>query len=180
MQRLTTLVLATTGAALIGFAADGATEAAWTKFNLGTPYLTVDMPGKPKKTVRHDQSFVGDIATDEYIVNDGIDSYSVEVTELPGFALFFAGPETVYDHTKGALLKTTLSKAISFTDVTLDGVKGKRLVYDTPTKPGHPEMQGEARMFLSGSWLYVADSVVEMKGGEKKQDRFFSGLAIKK
>ena len=180
MHKSTTFVLAATLAAFTGFAGEGITATAWKKFDLNAPYLSVDMPGAPKKIVRHTASFVGNIATDEYLVNDGIDAYSVEVTELPGFALIFVGPDSLYDHTKGALLGKTLSKVISFTDVTLNGVKGKRLVYDTPTKPGHPEMQGEARMFLSGDWLYVADSVVEMKGGETKQDRFFSSLAIKK
>ena len=179
MQRSAALVLAATAAATYVYADHAATADAWRSFTLETPYLAVDMPGTPTKSVRNDQSFVGDIATDEYRVKDGIDAYSVEVTELPGFALLFAGPDTVYDHTKGALLKATLSKVISFTDVTLDGTNGKRLVYDTPTKPGHPEMQGEARMFLSGDWLYVADTVVEMEGGESKQDRFFSSLKIK-
>ena len=66
-----------------------------------------------------------------------------------------------------------------FTEITLNGVKGKRLVYDTPTKPGHPEMHGEARFFMFGDRLYVADAVVEMAGGEAKLEHFFSSLEIK-
>ena len=151
----------------------------WSKFTLQTPYLAVDMPGTPTKKVEQNHSFIGDVSTDEYSAKDGIDTYSVEVTELPGFAVAFAGADSIYEHAKGMLLAKTLSKAISFTDVTLDGVQGKRLVYDTPTKPDHPEMQGEARVFLLDDWLYVADAVVEMKGGDEKQARFFSSFSIK-
>lgn len=165
---------------LSGLTAFGASSPAWSKFELESKKLSVLMPGTPRKKELHDKSFIGDITTDEYYVDDGLDSYSVELTDLPGFAVAFSGPETIYEHAKGALLKTTLSKAISFTDITLNGVKGKRLVYDTPTRPGHPEMQGEARFFLFGNRLYSADSVVEMDGGSEKLSRFFSSLDISK
>lgn len=98
------------------------------------------MPGTPISKEIHDKSFIGDITTDEYYVDDGGDSYSVEITDLPGFAVAFSGADVIYDHAKGALRKSTLSKSISFSDVTLSGVKGKQLIYDTPTKPDRPEM----------------------------------------
>ena len=63
-------------------------------------------------------------------------------------------------------------------EITLNGAKGKRLVYDTPSKSDHPEMQGEARLFLFGHRLYIADAVVEMDGSEEKLRRFFSSLEI--
>ncbi len=62
--------------------------------------------------------------------------------------------------------------------MTLDGIEGKKLLYDTPSKPGHPEMQGEARFFLVDDHLYTVDAVVEMDGAEEKLDRFFSSLKI--
>jgi len=121
-----------------------------------------------------------DITTHEYYVDDGLDAYSVEYVDLPGFAVAFSGSDTIYEHAKGALLKKTLSKTISFTDITLSGVQGKKLVYDTPTKPKHPEMQGEARFFLFDHRLYIADAVVEMARSEAKLGHFFSSLEIKK
>ena len=111
-------------------------------------------------------------------MDDGRDSYSVEFSDLPGFAVTFSGSDVIYEHAKGALLKKTLSKSISFMEITLNGVKGKRLVYDTPSKSDHPEMQGEARLFLFGHRLYIADAVVEMDGREEKLRRFFSSLKI--
>ncbi len=172
------LVIAVT--ALFTSIAIGSSETNWKKFELESQGLTVLMPGTPIKKVLHEKSFIGDITTDEYYVNDGRDSFSVELTDLPGFAVAFSGSDVIYDHAKGALLKSTLSKLISFSDVTLNGVKGKQLVYDTPTKPDHPEMQGEARLFLRGDRLYIADAVVEMSGGKEKLSRFFSSLDIGK
>jgi hypothetical protein len=166
--------------ALVGSTANGGSTPAWKKFELEAQGLSVLMPGTPKLKEIHNRSFIGDIATHEYYVENGRDAYSVEVTDLPGFAVAFSGSDGIYEHAKAALLKTTLSKPVAFTDITLNGVHGKKLVYDTPTKPGHPEMQGEARLFLSGDRLYVADAVVEMKGGKEKMTRFFSSLAIKK
>jgi hypothetical protein len=43
-----------------------------------------------------------------------------------------AGPDTIYKHAKGALLKKTFSKKVSYTDITISSAKGKKLVYDTP------------------------------------------------
>lgn len=180
-SRTTALLIVVVGVtALIGSAANGHSETAWKKLDLKNQGLSVLMPGNPKSKEIHNKSFIGDIVTHEVYLDDGRDSYSVEYTDIPGFAVAFSGSDTIYKHAKGALLKTTLSKSVSFTDITLSGMHGKRLVYDTPSKPGHPEMQGEARFFLSGDRLYVADAVVEMDGGKERMMRFFSSLVIEK
>ena len=165
---------------LIALTADGASNSAWQELRLEAEKLSVVMPGTAKKKEIHSSSFIGDITTHEYYVDDGPDAYSVEYVNLPGFAVAFSGNDTIYEHAKGALLKKTLSKTISFTDITLSGVRGKKLVYDTPTKPKHPEMHGEARFFLFGHRLYIANAVVEFAGNEAKLGHFFSSLEIEK
>ncbi len=165
---------------LIALTANGASNSAWQELRLEPEKLSVVMPGTAKKKEIHSSSFIGDITTHEYYVDDGADAYSVEYVNLPGFAVAFSGSDTIYEHAKGALLKETLSKTISFTDITLNGVRGKKLVYDTPTKSNHPEMHGEARFFLFGHRLYIADAVVEMAGSEAKLGHFFSSLEIEK
>ena len=152
---------------------------AWKELVLDDKRLSVSMPGSPRSKEIHTISFLGDIVTREYYVVDGADAYSVEFTDLPGFGVDFVGTDDIYDHAKSALLKKTLSKILAFTDITLNGVHGKKLIYDTPTKPGHPEMQGEARFFLVDDRLYTADAVVEMSQGERKLSRFFSSLKIR-
>lgn len=176
-----TMVLSTfaAGIAVLGiFAAQAGETTAWKTFTLLDQSLSISMPGTPASKEVHSKSFIGDITTHEYYVDDGLDAYSVEFTDLPGFAVSFSGNETIYEHAKGALLKNTLSRSIAFTDVMLHGLPGKKLVYDTPTKPNHPEMQGEARFFLVDSRLYTADAVVEMNEGSGKLTRFFSSLKI--
>ena len=138
------------------------------------------MPGTPQAREKHNKSFVGDITTIEHSAQEGLDTYTIDYTALPGFAISFSSTDGIYDHAKGAVLKNTFSKPISYTDITLNGVQGKKLVYDTPTKPDHPEMQGEAQFFLVGNHLYTVDAVVEMKGADKKLERFFSSLEISK
>jgi len=165
---------------MVGSGASDSSDSNWKIFALDDQGLSVSMPGTPKKKEINSKSFVGDITTHEFYVDDNPDTYSVEFTDLPGFAVLFSGSDVIYDHAKGALLKVTLSKVISFADVTLNGVKGKKLVYDTPTKPHHPEMQGEARFFLVDDRLYTADAVVKMSGGNEKLARFFSSLKINK
>jgi hypothetical protein len=172
------VILSVAATTMIASSVSGSANSTWRTFTLASQRLSVSMPGTPKSKEVHTKSFIGSITTNEYYVDDDPDSYSIEFTDLPGFAVSFSGPDVIYDHAKGALLKETLSKVISFTDVTLNGVKGKRLVYDTPTKPGHPEMQGEARFFLSGDRLYSADAVVLMADGSEKLERFFSSLEI--
>ena len=147
------MVLAIGIAALAGPAANGGSKQTWKTLELKAQGLSISMPGTATPKNIHTESFIGEITTHEYYVDDGRDSYSVEYSDLPGFAVAFSGSDTIYEHTKGALLKKTLSKSMSFTDITLNGVKGKKLVYDTPTKPNPPEMQGEARLFLFGHRL---------------------------
>ena len=179
-RRIVLTILVAAATAFFGPTAIGTSMPAWKKFELESKGLSVLMPGTPMKKEIHSKSFIGDITTFEYFVDDGLDSYSVETTDLPGFAVSFSGSKTIYEHAKGSLLKKTLSKSISFTDISLNGMKGKRLVYDTPTKPDHPEMQGEARFFLIGDRLYIANAVVEMSGGDGKLEHFFSSLDIRK
>lgn len=169
------------GAAAVGVrGAAGTSVAPWITFKSETEHLSVLMPGTPQAREKHNKSFVGDITTVEHSAKEGLDTYTVDYTTLPGFAISFSGTDGIYDHAKNAVLKDTISKPLSYTDITLSGVTGKKLVYDTPTKPGHPEMQGEAQFFLVGKHLYTIDAVVEMKGADKKLAHFFSSLEISK
>jgi len=179
MKRIAPSILVVAMTGIFASIASGSAAPPWDKLALNSVGLSVLMPGTAAKKEIHTESFIGDITTEEYYVKNHRDTYSVETTDLPGFAVDFSGSDGIYDHAKGALLKKTFSKTISFTDIVLNGTKGKSLVYDTPTKPNHPEMQGEARFFLIDDRLYVADAVVEMDGAKEKLDRFFSSFQIK-
>lgn len=158
----------------------GTDVAPWKKFTSPAEHLSVLMPGVPAQSEKHNQSFVGDIITIVHTAKQGSDTYTIDYTSLPGFAITFSGKDGIYSHARNAVLAGTFSKSISYTDLTLNGIEGKKLVYDTPSKPGHPEMQGEARFFLVDHHLYTVDAVVQMNGAEAKLERFFASLQITK
>lgn len=167
------------GVAVIGVQdAMGTSKPAWSEFKSESEHLSVLMPGMPKAREKHNKTFVGDIKTFEHSAREGLDTYTVDYTILPGFAVSFSGNDGIYQHAKNAVLKATFSKPISFTDVTLNGVQGKKLVYDTPTRPDHPEMHGEAQLFLVDDHLYTVNAIVEMNGADEKLEHFFSSLKI--
>ena len=93
-------------------------------------------------------------------------------------AVTFAGSDTIYSHAKGALLKKTLGKEKSFEKTTLNGIKGVRLVYETPPMESHPRMHGEAYMFLIDKRLYVVDATVSAEHSMGKARKFFASLRI--
>lgn len=180
MYSLLAVIAVFAATVLVGAAVYATSPPAWTKFDSESKNFSVFMPGRPDSTELHNKTFVGDITTSVFTAHEDKDTYVVDYTPLPGFAVFFSGKDGIYNHAKAAILGKTYSKVISYTDVTLNGVQGKKLVYDTPSKPDHPEMQGEARIFLFGDNLYTADAVVVMKGSDEKIDRFFSSLEIEK
>ena len=106
--RMVLLVIAIGMTALVTPAVNGDSKQHWKKLQLGPQGLSVSMPGAATPKDIHTKSFIGDITTHEYYVDDGRDSYSVEFSDLPGFAVTFSGSDVIYEHAKGALLKKTL------------------------------------------------------------------------
>jgi hypothetical protein len=83
---------------LIALTANGASNSAWQELRLEPEKLSVVMPGTAKKKEIHSSSFIGDITTHEYYVDDGADAYSVEYVNSPGFAVAFSGSEAKLGH----------------------------------------------------------------------------------
>ena len=165
----------------IGFGVAGAARgdgAVWKPFRSADGRFVVDMPGAPKLETTHTKSFIGTITNHVFVGIDDHDRYSVDYSDLPGLAVDFARDETIFSHSKGALLKKTLGKQKSFEKTTLNGLKGVRLVYDTPPVENHPRMQGEAYMFLIDKRLYVVDATVSVKHSQDKARAFFKSLRI--
>jgi hypothetical protein len=103
----TTWIVALTvvlGAAAVGVrSAAGTSVAPWITFKSETEHLSVLMPGTPQAREKHNKSFVGDITTVEHSAKEGLDTYTVDYTTLPGFAISFSGTDGIYEHAKGHL-----------------------------------------------------------------------------
>jgi len=185
MRNRTTAVslalLASTAIAIAGLlASEALADPAWTKFTSKKGLFSVQLPDLPEKTKTEQKSFVGTVTNHIYTVESGHDTFTVDYSDIPHFALHFAGPDTIYEHAKGALLKKTFGKQTSYTAVTVSGSKGMRLVYDTPPADGHPEMRGDAILVLVGTRLYVVDGVVPEAQADAKAKQFLSSFAIQK
>lgn len=153
----------------------------WSKFTSSEGRFSVEMPGTPAQTQTKQKSFIGTVTNHIFTAESGADTYTVDYSDIPHFALDFAGPDTIYSHAKGALLLKTYGVETSYTDVTVSGEKGKRLVYDTPKAGSEPPpMRGDAILVLVGTRLYVIDAVVPRSEADAKSVRFLSSIEIEK
>jgi len=157
LGRALVLALAFTGLVLAASAA-GANE--WDYYKSAAGRFAVQIPEKPIVSTTKKESFIGTITNHIFTVlrKDHYEKFTVDYSDIPSFAIEFTGAGTIIEHAKGALLSTTLAKPISYTDVKIDGHKGKKLVYDVPPRDGHPELRGEAIFVVVGNRLYVVDA----------------------
>lgn len=153
-----------------------ASPPSWVTFQSTDAGFSVEMPTNPVPSALVTKSFIGDVTSHLFTSWEGNAKFTVDYSKIPGFALRFAGADTIYDHARGALLKQTWSKPVSFVDVTVNGRAGKQLVYDTPPVPGKPELAGLASFFLVGDRLYVADAMVPAGASEADAQRFLASI----
>ena len=163
-------------AGLLGVPAAAQAQVDWVAFESERADFSVEMPAQPTPSQTITDSFIGDVTNDIFTARDANQKMTVDYSKIPRFALDFAGADTIYSHAKGALLKQTWSKEVSFTDITSHGHKGKRLVYDTPPIPGKPKAYGEAHFYLIGNRFYVVDAVVPAGDSESVAKRFLSSM----
>jgi len=157
-------------------AAPASAQDKWVPFTSKQARFSVEMPTQPKATTTTTSSFIGNVTNEIFTSWEGDEKFTVDHSQIPRFALDFAGADTVYDHASAALLKQTWSKQTSFTDVTVNGRPGKQLVYDTPPVPGKPELTGLANLFLVGDRLYVIDAAVPAGESEADAQRFLASV----
>lgn len=179
--RLCAIALFFFGAMPSGFsiAASGASsEESWQRFTSKPGRFSVQMPAAPEQFNTQTKSFIGTITTHVFVARGGDEEYAVSYSDLPGFAVTFAGSNTIYSHAKGSLLMETLGKEQKFEDAALNGMSGKHLVYDMPDPQTKVDMRGEAYFFLIDKRLYVIDVNVPL--GELPTDgpRFFSSFRV--
>jgi hypothetical protein len=157
-------------------AAPASAQAKWVSFTSKQARFSVEMPTQPKASTTTTSSSIGTVTNEIFTSWEGDEKFTVDHSQIPRFALDFAGADTIYDHASAALLKQTWSKQTSFADVTVNGRQGKQLVYDTPPVPGKPEIKGLANLFLVGDRLYVIDAAVPAGESEADAQRFLASV----
>jgi len=124
------------------------------------------------------KSFIGTITHYLFLSRDRNEVYTVSYSDLPGFALKFAGSNTIYKHAKGSLLLETLGKERSYEDTTLNDLRGKHLVYDMADPKTNVDVRGEAYFFLVDKRLYVIDTNGLLGRNPAHAQRFLSSFRI--
>ena len=152
----------------------------WITFNSPEGKFSVEVPSQPEKSKTEITSFIGTVTNHIFVIWSGNEKFTVDYSDLPGFAVAFAGANTIIDHAKGAMAKETLAKVQSFTDVTVGKYKGKKFVFDMPPMKGKPAMHAVAYFFLVGDRLYVIDAEVPKGDGEERADRFLASINFNK
>ena len=154
------------------------TGPSWVSFKSRAGRFSVEMPREPKQTQQQNKSLIGTITVHLFLSREPNGEYTVSYSDLPGFAVKFAGTNTIYDHAKGALLLETLGKEQRYEDVTLAGKRGKVLLYDMPDPQRNVDLRGEAYFFLVEKRLYVIDANVPVGNIRTDANHFLSSFRI--
>jgi hypothetical protein len=159
-------------------AASAENRPSWLSFKSEAGRFKVEVPREPQQTQRQNKSLLGTITTHLFVSGQRNEQFTVSYSDLPGFAVTFAGTNTIYDHAKGALLMETFGKEQRYEDVTLEGKRGKFLLYDMPDPEKNVDLRGEAYFFLVKKRLYVINADVPVGDIRTDANHFLSSFRI--
>ena len=148
----------------------------WHEFKPDDGRFSIQFPSTPTLRTTHQESIIGDVTNPIFVAKTINSSYGVDYSDLPGFALSFISRDTLYSHATGALLKKTLGKLLSSTDIQYHGHTGKHLIYDIPPRPDVPAMYGEAYLFLVNRRLFVIDATAPADTSRPQVEHFLNSL----
>lgn len=179
MKTTKALVLLALG--LLCLALPGALAAAsgkWVELNETQYGFRVLMPERPEEAMTRNNFHVGHVLNHIYTARGGGQTFRVDVSDLPHVAVSFVGADTILDNTRSGILKKEFGRQVSYENTALGDLPGKALVYETAATDSHPGARGEARIFLHGNRLYVAEALTPkgmLPGGA---DKFFASFRI--
>ena len=158
----------------------GAAASEWRLFRSESGGFSVSMPGQPMTKQTNTTSFIGTITNHIFVLWSKDRKFTVDYSDLPHLAVLFASTDTIYSHTRGSILKQTLSKQRHYENITIQGIKGKKLVYDIPPVSGRPKSEGYSYLLLDQDRLYVFDAQVPVADGGTSARRFLSSIRLTK
>ncbi len=139
----------------------------WRTFTSASGGFSVLLPGIPAFSTSTDHTVVGAVVENLYSLKVSGTTFSAEYSDLPGAALFFKSDKSLYNDAREGLLKETGAVEAAYSDIELEGVRGKELTYDISSAGKLPALQGRARFFLRGKRLYVLAVTISAAGGEE-------------
>jgi hypothetical protein len=164
--------------AVLLVAGDAATESAWSMFAPPGGGFAIEMPGTPSHRTSTSPSPLGSI-TDQIYSADA-NRFTVDYSDLPHAAVWFAGSDTLYKNAMGALLKSLHGKPMGYSNAHNQGHWGKEVVFETPPHDDDPGLHGKAQVFLVGDRLFVFQAMLPKNLPLSDVERFFASLKLEK
>lgn len=152
------------------------TSVSWHQFKSEEGRFSIQFPTLPAIKTHDQNSIIGHVTNHLFESRSHLGDFSVDYSDLPGFAITFTGNETIYSHATGALLKDTLGKLKSSKDFNYQGHTGKHLIYDIPHASEKPEFDGQAYLLLIDKRLYVINVVAPANTEETQVNHFLNSL----
>ncbi len=131
----------------------------WQKYKSVDGRFSIEFPSNPVTKITHQESVIGHITNHVFESKTSIGRFTMDYSDLPGFAVAFTGNDTIYSHARGGLLKKTLGKVQSSKDILFHGHSGKYLIYDIPQAPDKAKFVGQAYIFLIDKRLYIVNAI---------------------
>jgi len=97
------------------------TSVSWHQFKSEEGRFSIQFPTLPAIKTHDQNSIIGHVTNHLFESRSHLGDFSVDYSDLPGFAITFTGNETIYSHATGALLKDTLGKLKSSKDFNYQG-----------------------------------------------------------
>lgn len=148
----------------------------WQEFKSADGHFAIEFPTPPVARTNTQESVIGLVRNHIFESDSAIGKFSLDYSDLPGFAVTFTGNGTIYSHATGSLLQKTLGKIRSTKDIEYQGHSGKHLIYDIPQAIDKPEFDGEAYLFLIDKRLYVINAIAPAAASLPNVKHFLNSL----
>jgi len=114
----------------------------------------VDIPGTPTHKEESRSIGVGNVTSENFIVDTAGSTYFVSAITIPRLASAFAPDSVLYGQTRDGMLEDIEGTQLSFEEIRRDGHEGRHLLYEmNPTDA--PSRKGEAQFFRMGKKMYL-------------------------
>jgi hypothetical protein len=163
---------------LLFFAPAAAEEpASWVAVEPENEPFSVRMPVAPERQVKETSTFLGTVEEVSYVAEHGEVQILATRVDLPTVATMFLSDESLLDRIRDSYIEKGNGTEKSYTDVTRDGVAGKRLdlVMD---KPGGKE-DARAEFFLVDDQMVSFTGMVPLGTPLDEVDRYLETIELR-
>jgi len=149
---------------------------AWVTVAPPSEGFEVQMPWKPKRTVKETSTFLGSVDDVSYRVERGDQTFVATWVDLPGVATLFLSDAALLENIRESFLEKGNGKEKSYQDIVRDGRNGKRLEFAMHKSSARREARAEF-FLIDGRMLSFTGIVNE---GEPMDDveRFLGTIKL--